>query len=526
MICLSIKNTTEVYCDASECEITRHWIDHPALADVSCSLRMLLQSVGTDVEDDFWRLTIRSLRQITFALCSVPMPFVAIADKLKLDWEKFTRQVRLCRQLYPDAHEPLDSLRRSLEPILAETTSPFLPVLESIAKLDAGMSLTMCNLQWNRSVVELFANNAALCNVQLVSATQLRGARRCNTLAVIGRCAWFPEHVFAAPRATSVHIISYRWIKDTWKPGPVLLHSIGENNSHNGNHRIGSLPRISNSKEPEGIELGNIQTEDILPPLPPFTHGSFQSTGNGTTDGEETLPARLCLLSGGRAVYVSAEDGVSSLVIDTSELGDSMVRHIPTEKIEPGMYLLLRTAGESDFIATLADRILGAQAKMRRSQQVEWKDKLLERARGQFGVLPRRKLSRQIAKYLQTFDSIQVRAVNIHYWMGSKCIHPRKRKHFSAILRFAGIAEKEEELWKAMGDIDRAHRRAGRHITKMLLQKIATSSLDTLERDGEMDFDLGDQHGGTLSAYQVTEILGEELEVPAILIGRLREEED
>ena len=33
MIPLSIGSATEVYGDASQCEITRHWVDHPALAD-------------------------------------------------------------------------------------------------------------------------------------------------------------------------------------------------------------------------------------------------------------------------------------------------------------------------------------------------------------------------------------------------------------------------------------------------------------------------------------------------------------
>ena len=41
MISLSIGSATEVYDDASRCEIIRHWVDHPALADFSHSLRAL-----------------------------------------------------------------------------------------------------------------------------------------------------------------------------------------------------------------------------------------------------------------------------------------------------------------------------------------------------------------------------------------------------------------------------------------------------------------------------------------------------
>jgi hypothetical protein len=190
------------------------------------------------------------------------------------------------------------------------------------------------------------------------------------------------------------------------------------------------------------------------------------------------------------------------------------------------MYLLLRTAGGGDFIAPLADRILGSLAAARRSQQAEWKEKLLEGACEQFGALTRRELSHRIARYLETAGPNGAKAANIYYWMGSKCIRPRDREDFSAMLHFAGMEGREEELWGAMGDIDSAHRQAGHHIRQMLLQKIATASMETLECDGEMDFDLGDQHGGTLSAFQITAISGEEFEVAADQIGHLMEQED
>jgi hypothetical protein len=77
-----------------------------------------------------------------------------------------------------------------------------------------------------------------------------------------------------------------------------------------------------------------------------------------------------------------------------------------------------------------------------------------------------------------------------------------------------------------MGDIDRAHRRAGHVIRGLLLHKIATTSLEPLERDGEMVFELSDEDGGTISAFQITEIVGEDFEVPIQRIGVLLEMED
>jgi hypothetical protein len=60
----------------------------------------------------------------------------------------------------------------------------------------------------------------------------------------------------------------------------------------------------------------------------------------------------------------------------------------------------------------------------------------------------------------------------------------------------------------------------------MLLERITATSLEPLERDGEMDFDLGDQDGGTLSAFQITAIEEDDFEIPADQIGVLLETEE
>ncbi|MBL8819722.1 MAG: hypothetical protein JNL58_27095 [Planctomyces sp.] len=242
--------------------------------------------------------------------------------------------------------------------------------------------------------------------------------------------------------------------------------------------------------------------------------------------GEETLPARLCHLSGGRAVFVSSDEGASSLVIDSSETDESVVRRIPADELEPEQYLLLRTSGGGDFIASLADRILGANASARRSQQAGWKAKLISVAQQRFGLLGRRELAVRLAENLRTEKLSEARPANVQYWMSSKCIHPRKEEDFAAILAFAGMQESTQELWEAMCEIDQAHRRAGHAIRRLLLQTIVSSSLEPLERDGLMDFDLGEQDGGTLSAFQIMDISEEEFEIPAGHIGVLLDLEE
>lgn len=264
---------------------------------------------------------------------------------------------------------------------------------------------------------------------------------------------------------------------------------------------------------------------DIWPPLPAFARNLFATAGTHSGNLEDTIPARLCSLNGNRAVFVASEDATSQ-IIDTSELGHLDVPRVSNDELEPGQYLLLRTSGGGDFIAPLADRILGELATERRSQQAEWKERLMSKASEQFGSLTRRELSSHVSAELRSRQLSQARPDNVHYWMSAKCIRPRKNEDFEAILDFAGLGTRAQELCAAMDDIDSAHRKAGFKIREMLLEKIDAASQESLERDGEMIFDLGDMDGGAISAFLITAIPVEEFDVSADQIGVLMDTED
>ena len=493
---------------------------------MSRALRAFVQSLGDDAAEEFWRNTLGTLRRLAFAFCSTPLPFDHIAANTGIDWRKVSRQVRLCQQMFPDSYGALADLAQKLEQLSSESSSPIAGPLEELLKECGGISVVMRNPQMNQAVAAHFARNTRLRGAKVASAMQLRGAHVCNILAAIGPCAWHPEYVFSAPRAPAIHVISFRWIRDNWKPGPVFLRGAGTNDAANRNHRIGTFPRIVGDSTLNQHTTSDISPVELLPPLPVFARDGFSGSGTQPGNGDETVQARLCHLSGGLAVFVAADDGTTSLVIDTSEPGHAAVGRMPVDELEPGLFLLLRTSGGGDFIAPLADRILGELAAQRRAEQAEWKERLAVKAAELFGASSKRELATKVCHQLHAKGLSQARPANVHYWMSSKCIHPRKEEDFAAILEFAGIGHRATELWAAMGDIARAHTRSGHMIRQMLLQKIAESSLEPLERDGEMEFVLGEQDGGTLSAFQITAVLAEEFEVPADQIGVILESEE
>jgi hypothetical protein len=524
MIPLSIPSASEVYKDASDCEIIRHWVDHPGVAEVSRSLRGLVQSLGDDATDEFWQRTLGPLRRIAFALVSTPLPFAHVATACKFDSKQLHRLVHQSEQMFPDFHDLLKGVVLGLEQLLIETDSPYVNPLESLHQNYGSISIVLRNPRMNRAVGDFFAATSNLRNAKVVNTSQLRGSHQCTALVAIGPCGWFPEFIFSAPRAATVHVVSYSWIRDSWKPGPVFLHA---SDAARSSHSTGAMPRISAGSATFTSAPEDLYPPDVLPPLPQvFGVGASFDRDSRSEINDEVTPARLCHLSGGRAVFVAADEGASSLVIDPSEIGRAVVRRVPVDELEHGLYLLLRTSGGGDFIAPLADRILGPTAAKRRSEQAQWKDSLYRAAVARFGSKNRRELSSLVCSALHSLGLSQARPANVHYWMSSKCIRPRKIEDFAAILKFAGHEAMTEGLWSAMGEIDRAHRRAGHLIRRMLLQKITETSLEPLQRDGEMNFELGDQDGGSLSAYEITDMLPQEFEISTDRIGILLDAEE
>ena len=519
---MSIPLATAIYEDASQCEIIRQTVNHPELGELSKSISTLKRLLNDQIGDDFWVRTLGPICRTSFAFCSTPLPFALAAEKLGMDWSFIHRQVRLCKQLFPNAHESLMGLVQKLEMLSNENDSPLIKPLEDLFRHSGSLSVILKNSRLNQAVMDYFGTNSTLRKAKVVGANQLRNAHLCKVLASIGPCGWFPEYIFSAPRVTAIHVIAFQWFRDTWKHGPVFLHNSDASGSKHHSHRIGSNPILQNGATQSQIFTSDIIIDDLLPPMPNFDNNK-QNGGVLPSDGsEETTPARLCYLCGNRAVFVPADDGAKSLIIDTTATVDTPVKRTLTEDLEPGQYLLLRTSGGGDFIAPLADRILGDSAEKYRSDQAEWKKQLVAKAGDRFGnFIGRHELASKVCSDLHLRGLSQAQTANVQYWMSSKCIRPRKEEDFLAILTFGGLEGRAKELWSAMGDILKAHARAGHLIRKMLLRKIDDTSLELLKRDGEFVFDLGDQDGGSLSAFEIIRIRSEKFEIPIDRIGVL-----
>lgn len=518
---ISIGEATNVYDASTKCEITRHWVDHAGLRDVSCSLRSFVGSIRDEAENEFWQTLLAPIRRLGFALVSTPLPFDRAAAATGIAWGEVERQVRLCQHQYPDAHTALATVTEKLRCVSAEPASPLAALLETLNGEYGRLSVVLRNPRMNHAVASYFVSCKSLRNVRLISASQLRHAELHDVIVAFGPCGWFPEYMFCSPRATRVHVASFSWLRDSWRPHAVFLSGSDSNVDKSHKHYVGDRPLLGGQPDSRSEDLSTIELHAFSPPYETPAKSGTHFGGHDPGNGDEIIRSRLCYLIGGRAVFVSSDEGSSSLVIDLSETGDSLVRRVAADHLEPEQYLLLRTSGGGDLVAPLADHYLGSRAQNLRAQQAEWKSCVIAIAQERFGLASRRELAALIADAVRTESRSDATPAKVYYWMSSKCIRPRKEEEFAALLAFGDMRDRAQELWLAMKDIDRAHRIAGHAIRRMLLQKIASSSLDLLERDGEMVFHLGDQEGGTLSAFRIERVSAEELEIDADRIGIL-----
>jgi hypothetical protein len=320
--------------------------------------------------------------------------------------------------------------------------------------------------------------------LQIVTPAQLARDSCFNILYVLGAARWFPSFVFDAPRALATELVSFNWIRDKREPSKTFISASSPQEE--------TAPETS---EPEST----YDAEDILPVVDWRSIGQ-RVAASGLQDPLESIDARLVLLEGEHAVFLEAADGASvlSIDLDADETTERIAR-IRTNEVRTGTFLLLRTSGSGDYIATEADRhFLRSRATEVRAAQRRWKEQLRKEVQDR-GLL---------AVSLQLIDlgSRSADEMNVRNYLSPRSIRTRSPEDFHAIMRLVGLGDEWERYWEMMGEIDHAHHLAGQRIRKQLLRQLEHLDLSELERVGTMDITLPEMDGGGLAAFRVVDV--------------------
>jgi|GEM_PF-3565253 len=503
---LTLGEVDRIYQTSAIATVQVHVVTHHGFEQFFRHLTRLNAELGDDRNDLFWQDLLWMLRRFAYSLSVAPIPFSFVSrdsDRLATAISKTTAT---CSRVYPNHLERLQQVASDWESLRHDASNPYLTAIAD-AQLLAGRDAIVINdsqlISSTEAAIEEFDQTE---RATVVSPRQLCGGTTFDNLFGFGPTHWYPRHIWTAPRAPAICWLRYQFMRGEFDCQPEFALptnvSSGDRCSFIGYRAAVTLDSSPNQVRPMLVD------PDFLRPLVvlPETTNAVQSV-DGSENSEYTI-ATPCLLEGGYCAWLDCSEGARVVAIDLALDEKRRVSRIAVADLEPGMFLLLRTSGGGDYIAPLADRILGINADRFRAFQRLWKTELRRFAKEHFGYPAESGSLRCFAEYLTQQGAHCASPVSVAYWMSSKCIQTRERDDFYLLMRVAGLSEDADNIWAAMKTIDRAHRRAGHMIRQMLLKKVQSEDLTELQKYGRLDIKLSTEDSAQLSAFRIVHLPG------------------
>ena len=357
------------------------------------------------------------------------------------------------------------------------------------------------------AVRDLAATNGR--DLEVLTESQLRSAVAFDRVYLFGAGRWYPGFVFSAPRALVLSIVRYGVLSDGPPDEPAFLKAMQR-------PKRALFPSSVCKPWDESSSVGADEARPTFDVAWLMRQAAIGGGGGGADHSSELVEARVLFLEQDLAVFVSASEGASELIVDLREDAKKLVYRVPAANLEPGMAVLVRTDGGGDYIVAAADRIMGEEAPDLREHQRRWKRclrELVERV-GRAEALDR----------LKAAGSRIANHQNLRNWMSPRSIRTQRDSDFDAIFRVIDLAEEADRNWRMMSVIDKAHRYAGNLIRRQLLQQVRTADLSLLQSEGRQDFELpGEVGGGSLTAGRIVSVSTEVVEVHGSAVHRMFE---
>ncbi len=515
---MSLSDVSLIY-NCSHCvKITYHPVEQSDFEDFCLTLKKFKGLLYQSAEDDDWRDFLSPLRRYQFELCASPLPFNTASVSEYIDLTNLGKRISRFQIVYPDLFLPASKLFNQLNNLSKSPLNPLLSTCLSIDKANTQKKIALL-LKESRlipPVEELISKINLLNPFKVIVASQLRSLISYDKIIIIGSPYWFPQYIITAPRTSEIDIVHYRWIKSKWKEESVFLGSVNFSQSPIKTETKNVKKEVQDKTNSE-IVTAQLSPKDILMPTIEWSDISQKITQLHFSDNDqEEIEAKMFLLEGSTsAVFLDID--AKAFIIDLQEEVNSRVKRIFVTDIEADMFILLRTGGGGDYIIPVANRILrnsGKDVEKIRNLQQEWKDRLKLAVKRQGLHLVSQNLVKQGSKLAKNEP-------NVRNWMSDLSIKPRDEKDFAAILKFVGLGDRFNEFNEVAYLLAQAHRSAGKHIRKLLLQKVSNSDLTQLEQLGSMEFELEKADEGSMAAFRVVDSSPEIHNIPVSQTGHI-----
>ena len=465
--------------------IRRIRISHARFREFSKTVTDLKRILADSAEEVLWKTLLSDVRRYRFSRASAPIAFSDATVPLEPILKTCRDTMHLFERADSEAALQVAKLLDLGQHLATSNENPLLDAIKTHfrGRIELG-ALLLKDSRLIPASERALGEGGGFRNWSPVTQGQLRGSRTFSCLLVPGSTRWFADYVFTAPRAREIVILRYDWLNE-----PVL-----DKTAFVAGWAATSGDRTEKTEE---IDISGVEADDVVPQI---DWAAVQRRAlNREDESSEEILAKTVVLDSNYAVFLEDSDEATVLTLDleTDEPAERVER-IKVKRVQPGMFLLLRTTGGGDYIQPLADKIMGAPAGGLRDLQKDWKAKL----RGKVA----RSSILETSLALINRGSMCANESNVRNWMSSRTIRTQEPEDFAAIMRLVGLENRTDEYWGAMETISRAHQKAGQQIRRMLLKQLAQMDLSDLERDGHLEISIADSDSGTLTAHRVTAI--------------------
>lgn len=502
---------SELYRTVDLAIISHYRLDDEAFLDYSAALQDLIKEMGPDGESAIAAPVLRYLKRLRYTLTTTPLLPARVAD-LVVPPTGWPEQQRSTFALAHPGHvarldEAWDLFSRYRA---AETTGLRDALAQRVVQaLDeegvTSSSIVVGDVRW------LDETQAALRQLLpdhwertvLLHHRALRNVAVHEVLFLLGPARWYPQHVLTTPKAPTIEVLSYGWVRDDVDLAPSFDGPGVKATKPVPSTRLARKASRVTSRRPE------IDLDDLLPG---FTRGEFTRAAEHEGASSRLEAARVFVLEGGWGVFLSDERDSRAFVLDQDERGNVEVHQKRVTDIQVDEYLVVRTQGGGDYVRAVADSLLDAEARPLRALQARWKDALNDHV-DRYGYT-------DISRGLQGLGLNKASPSNVARWASQRSIGPGEPGDLEIIFNYVELhGQSVAEHWDALEALRAAHRDAGLHIREQLIEAAEACDLGELERAGSLTFEIEGVEAGALLAARVDQVGAESYEVPAYRIG-------
>lgn len=501
---LSLADTSAVYTCSREVALFFHSISCDPFKAYVRSLRRLRVTLSEYASLDPWPQILDIALHFQFLCFGSPLPFSHPALRGVEALDQLSALLPHVQAASPDYVVPTIDLRDHLAFLVQSDQNPLLSAIEYLLAGEpaAGRAIVVRFSRLIPAIQAELMKHPALRGMEVVHPSELERSALFEALFVIGSASSYREddYVLTAPRARWIEVLRYSFVRDSWKASPAFPRP-----------RLDAGPLSDCQIHESGpSDDESFEVEAYRPDIKKLLRRIIPAGSRH----EDLVDAVFVSLEGDHAVFLDSDEDSWAIVIDLRADEASRVRRVrPASKLDRGMFLLLRTeGGSSDYIAPVADRILGGNSRAARDAQKLWKQRLRSKVElhgAQRVETDLQRLGVAIADYQ-----------NIRNWMSYTHIRTKSRSDFDAILQYTGLEAQSQEIWDHMSRIRAAHVTAGQQIRRLLLEQVTRADLRQLQKLGMMGFELPSKASGSLTAYRVEAVSSEAYTVPTSHLGR------